>query len=146
MLVNTPVYGAYNRSTLAWCSLYSPKFAQMALHELAHTFSLSDEYEGKCGTPDTVKFSPVSDNNVGSDLTKLEWAPQGGPQPVLVDRAKDESCHLYKEGPKPDVGAWEGALGRHTMYYRPSKTCRMRDSYREFCPVCSEQIESHLRI
>ncbi len=145
VLVNTKVYGASSRSTVAWCSLYPNKFPYMALHELGHTFDLSDEYEGECGTADVGQPNEVSDTNVGSDLASLEWTPVGGPALTLVEKDDPATCHQYKKGSKPEVAAWEGALGRHTKYYRPSKTCRMRNSYKEFCEVCTAQIESFLQ-
>ena len=36
------------------------------------------------------------------------------------------------------VGLWEGGYYRRRGVYRPSQGCRMRQSLRDFCPVCAE--------
>ena len=38
------------------------------------------------------------------------------------------------------VGLWEGAFYQETGFYRPVDECRMRDSSREFCPVCRDYL------
>ena len=140
VLVNTKLYGGSAKSNVAWCALH-PSYPLTALHELGHTFELNDEYENTCGIKDSGTAIPLRDFNIGGNPADLPWSP--GVSVPVAEKANNSTCHAYRPVP-PAAQAWEGGYDRHKGYFRPAKTCRMRDSKKEFCEVCQTIIISAL--
>jgi hypothetical protein len=142
-LINTTEYGAFCEGDLSWSCVKGSVYAKVLLHELGHSFRLNDEYESKCGTPDTLMpFYLRKDFNIGSDRTNLPWPMPEGVVPVM--KSNTSTCHSYKTADNPPIGAFQGGDHRHMDYFRPGKRCRMRDSSHEFCELCTNIIANEL--
>ncbi len=97
------------------------------IHELGHAFAgLDDEYveAGKRGFSRDEEDEHINTTRV-SDPLKVKWHYWKFPEPP--------------EGRR--VGTFEGAHYQEEGYYRPSPTCRMKNSSDRFCVVCFEQME-----
>ena len=96
---------------------------EVGIHEMAHSwFDLSDTYVD-FSVSDTIANNPLFDGpNVSLDTSSIEWA---------------SAMHL------PDIGLYEGALYRPDRY-RPSHTCKMRETGQPFCSWCRFIIEYRL--
>ncbi len=114
-------------------------FPDTAVHELGHSFGvLGDEYNIE-GDP-CLKNEPAiplpPNISATATLADLKWA------------------HLVEEGtPLPtsrgdfdagrEVGAFAGAYNCDELF-RASHVCKMRDSEKDFCPVCAEQLVNRM--
>ncbi len=117
-------------------------FLQAAAHECGHAFAgLGDEYDmdpspsakaqGFERPTDHVAARPVSPNVVGgSDESEV--------------RAAAPWQHWLKLGDQNWTGLpldiFEGAAHKRFLFWRPQRTCVMRDLGSRFCPVCMEQM------
>ncbi|HTF57203.1 MAG TPA: M64 family metallopeptidase, partial [Planctomycetota bacterium] len=105
-----------------------------SIHELGHAFAdLDDEYVDETVQQRYPAWDPAEEHlhfnttQVG-DVKKVKW-------------------HYWTQPPLPKgtvVGCFEGAYFRATGFWRPSPTCRMRDTSDPFCAVCFEQMEKSL--
>jgi hypothetical protein len=103
----------------------------VVLHELGHAFAgLDDEYENEDDIPQNPDFSDAEES-----------------EHVNVTRVSDPRLckwHYWLLPPAPlaAIACFEGGYYRTRGYYRPAKTCRMRDKYgSQYCSVCLEAIE-----
>ena len=109
------------------------RFPDVAVHEFGHSFGLlGDEYfistDPCLYNPDLALPPNVSETSTYDDLKWNEWIDESTPLPTPDAQADDH-----------DVGAYKKAYNCEDLY-RPSHTCKMRDSQREFCPICNQQL------
>ncbi len=96
--------------------------AEVALHEVAHSFSdLADEYGGYAGPYEGTEPGNV---NVTKDPTGAKWS----------------RWHGYDQPGIGVIGAYEGGRYYDTGIYRPSQNSKMRNLYQPFDAVSREKI------
>jgi hypothetical protein len=111
----------------------SGDFNDVVLHEMGHAFGgLDDEY---VEAGDAAVFPDYGDPEEPAHINSTRQS-----NPKLV------KWHYWSQPPAlPDdqrTGCFPGSYYRATGYYRPAKTCRMREpTYRRYCAVCLEQLE-----
>jgi hypothetical protein len=147
ILVNYPVYGGSGR-TYAWFSKTPGQFPAVFLHELGHTMLLKDEYEVACGKS-RLGTGTIREYNITSEELTPQWATSidiGPPHVVAKPYGHKTDCEAPYTGAATDVGAFEGALYKHTGYYRPSHDCLMRHNVagNTFCKICDSIIANRL--
>lgn len=135
VLVNSNLYGGCSTGSIAWASLAPGLAARLALHEIGHTFDLSDEYENDCGEASNATWL-LSDFNVSTNTNTPPWNHWIGSARPRVDKAADTDCYAPSPYPNGIVGLFEGGSYYHKGYYRPSHRCRMRAISDPFCPMC----------
>ena len=106
----------------------------VAIHEMGHAFArLDDEYVDES----VQKRHPAWD--AADEKFHINTTQESNPLKV--------KWHYWNNPPAPkgtQVGCFEGAYYRDKGFYRPSPTCRMRDSSAPLCPICFEQLEKRL--
>lgn len=125
----------------AWASIYNFGYgwADMALHELGHSFGLQDEYvaEGP-----KIEYNPRFFNVTNqSDAADCIWATERSPG--ITHNPTQNSAGQPPHDPDV-IGTFQGALYHETKYYRPSADCRMREVTAPFCPICIKAISHQL--
>lgn len=136
MISNTNRTSGFAGLYVSIVTAYDPRieFPDTAVHELGHSFGvLGDEYnidgdpclfaEPRISLPANIAASAEPD-----ELKWMHWVEEDAPLPTPVG-----------ESVAVKVGAYAGAYNCDELF-RPSYTCKMRDSDEDFCPVCSEQL------
>lgn len=128
----------------------------LALHEIGHSaFALADEYDFFHGPddddfedPDYSRYEgdePEEPNitaaNTRGDAKWSHLIPRGVDVPTTTkDDCEESDWGDSNPEPPGTVGLFEGAGYHRCGLYRPVFNCRMRQTHRDFCPVCEERI------
>ena len=128
----------------AWASLGSMSgragWEEVAVHELAHGFGLSDEYIDRRMA--TLNNKPPRYDNVSSSLraSALTWNDLARlPDATALPTHRDDGASIDARGGGA-LAAYQGAYYSDESW-RPSLHCRMRDYHPGgFCGVCSRTI------
>jgi hypothetical protein len=142
MIVNEPRWGGSGGAT-AVVSAVAKEHPGILLHELGHTwFQLSDEYSGPQNEDTAAEppRMPAQSFNVAASAERAALPWEDLLDPVTAPLPTDDSAAGLVR-----VGAYRGALHSSTRRFRPSFTCRMRDTGAAFCPVCADRIGATLR-
>lgn len=139
VLVNYPVYGGWGAGEISWSSCHPDLFIPLAIHELAHTFGLYDEYENACGVADE-SGSTMKTPNISSSSKSPLWRNQVNDAWYVKTKSHSTDCDFEPPVPQVPIGAFAGGYYRHVKYYRPAEKCRMRSLNDDFCAVCKAQI------
>lgn len=120
-------YPSDDKIGIAFSSIYSSdtkngSWLNTTIHEFGHSFgNLADEYWTENKDDEHVNVS--KENN----FFTVKWKKWMGYDEVGIYPIEKET-----QTTKNSSG--------NTMYYRPSQKCRMRDSGKDFCPVCMEEV------
>ncbi len=128
LLVNDTQYGG-SGGILAISSLNSSS-SDVTMHELGHSFGgLADEYEDY--TPGYSGYeSPNTTAETVRELIKwTDWIEPSTPIPT-----PENTSYIGI------VGLFEGACYETYGWYRPMFFCKMRETTRQFCSVCREEL------
>lgn len=108
----------------------------LALHEIGHSIGLADEYSE---TGPIINYQEAMPNVTNDrNAHSCKWHHSITPE-IFHDPTQgheDPSQH-----PSGTIGTFEGALYKKQGLYRPTSECKMRNTQKEFCPVC----QSHIR-
>jgi len=156
ILVNSGIWGGAASGNVASVAMVGG-WINIILHEIGHSaFGLADEYnywEG-CGidtTRDNAPDGEPSEPNVTTvkNRSSLKWRHLVDPStPIPTMENPDCSQCDGRANVLDDMyeaGLFEGAKYYHCGRYRPSYSCRMKESNRHFCRVCIEAIHDVLR-
>jgi len=110
-------------------------FTRLAIHEAGHAIAkLGDEYSDRVtdidfgaasSFPSLLPWANV-DNN-GRSPKWRQWLTPGVALPTNASVSDDT------------IGAFEGAMGISSGFYKPKQKCYMRKHGEPFCPICAEQ-------
>jgi IgA Peptidase M64 len=163
VIVNTATRGGSGLGDIPVLSRTSD-LHDVALHELGHSgFGLADEYDylvgcdpdGTARDPDGEQDRyPVEDGEpmaanvtIETNRARVKWRQLIHPL-QRVPTTENSDCAKCDTQDQPQlrgtVGVFEGAANYHCDVYRPVFNCRMRNSFRPFCPVCQERIRRTL--
>ena len=162
VVVNSTVLGG-SGGTIPIMTTAGSDWPSSAVHELGHSaFGLADEYpyyagcdSGEEGHDVHTALEPVEPNvtaffGLPPTLPLLKWAllvTPGAAIPTTQNPDPDcTTCDETDDNPVDDgtVGAFEGAHYFHCGAYRPEFDCRMRNSSKSFCAVCTDVIRTTL--
>jgi hypothetical protein len=145
VIINASKYGGSGGS-VATCST-DPQAAQIAIHEIGHSFyDLADEYGGNgTGTPTGEPTQP----NVTRDTNRAtnKWSAL-----IAARTAMPSACAAGCVGCTPPttppaagaVGTYQGGMYSDCAIFRPLPDCKMRTLSAAFCPVCAGVIRTAL--
>lgn len=157
-LVNSTQWGGAGGS-IAKFSIAGSGWVQGAIHEMGHTlFGLDDEYEYLygCGLETDhddyrnwiIHWEPAAPNITGeTKRNALKWKDlilPSTPVPTTSNPDCTQCDPQLSPVPTGTVGLFEGAGYYHCGLYRPEFWCKMRDTGRLFCSVCSRRIGQKL--
>ena len=158
VLVNSTQRGGCAQPGLhVFATAISTDWKEVVLHEMGHAaFGLADEYgtwQG-CGSGETDHNNAPAGEPIEPNVTlvtnraTLKWRHLVHPE-VPVPTMQNPDCGQCDPNPNvlPDeyqIGLFEGARYFHCGLFRPAFNCRMRDSTKQFCPVCLEAIADRL--
>ena len=159
VLVNTSQRGGCANGNVFSTAL-SSDWREVVLHELGHAaFGLADEYStwAGCGSGETDHDTPGDtvepfQPNITKQTTRatLKWSNLVALTTPLPTMSNPDcaSCDERADttGVSGLVGLFEGAGYYHCDIYRPSYTCKMRDSSQPFCAVCIQAIARRLAV
>jgi hypothetical protein len=145
VVVNTPNYGG-GGGPVAWFST-DPRSAEIAIHELAHTFfGLADEY-GDIINDYTGPEPPAPNITINANIATTKWRTLISPG-IALPTTLNPNCSQEDTRPSPvevgSVGLFEGGGRAHCGIYRPEYDCRMRTLGHPFCTVCQQRIRTIL--
>jgi len=146
-IVNTSKYGGSGGIDMpvAVCST-APTAAQIAIHEMGHTFELADEYGGSAVHIDEPEFP-----NLTLDPHAInKWDGlilEGTPTPTMCNPncAASTCVPPGTTVPVGTVGTYEGGGSSSCNIYRPTRFCKMGSTNEPFCPVCLSVIRGTLQ-
>lgn len=148
VIVDDPDYGG-GGGDVAWFSRGSGDWKDVAIHEMGHSaFGLADEYD--YGDVDHHPGGEPRQVNVSQepDPARVKWRSLVTAGPQVPTRANPD-CTKTDPGPPATpastIGTFAGAKYHHCGLYRPSFDCKMRTTAKDFCRVCSEEIQRVLR-
>lgn len=129
---------------------FNPRWVNVALHELGHSFTLQDEYYVELAPGETEdarskayeysnEFPNVSDSPNVLDSNWAHDATEG------LNHNPTKKWDSNQQLDADVIGTFQGAFYSKTKYYRPHATCRMRKPTEEFCPVCQNVIVNQLK-
>ncbi len=170
VLVNSPRYGGsasrshnlgvMSTSNTHWTGV-TIDWADIAIHELVHTFGLGDEYmylQG-CGLDSSEQDhfpsdigSEISPNlDITSDRQNIKWSDlvlESTPMPTMPNPDCGECNYVGSPVELETVGAFEGGGYHHCGIYRPQYYCLMGigaiEGNSKLCAVCSREISNIL--
>ncbi len=126
IIVNHTMYGGSGGSFATFSM--NNKSSEVAIHELGHSFAnLADEYEvgDRAG-----REAPNTTSETQRSFIKWRlWIDETTPIPTPEN-------DIFSDV----IGLFEGAVYNAIDWYRPKLECKMRNSYKDFCEICKEQI------
>lgn len=144
VLVNSQKLGAASGTDVMWVANGDPQFANIVLHEIGHMVGLADEYEyyEGCGDTNYTGAGYRIEPNV-SNTNAETWEGRRSPGDPPVTPAMDcVNCDTRPSGTLPaGIGAFEGAGWYRCGFWRPTRTCKMRDVAEPFCVVCLDTLK-----
>ncbi|GAA4439505.1 hypothetical protein GCM10023091_21780 [Ravibacter arvi] len=157
VLVNNSIRGGCANGNV-FATALSNDWLDVVMHELGHAaFDLADEYSTWAGCTsgetdrDNAPGGEPAEPNITAhrNLAGLKWAPLVGPlTPVPTMENPDCSTCDERANVRPtdtEIGLYEGAGYYHCGLFRPTYTCKMRNSSQPFCKVCAGAIQNRLR-
>src|SRR5262249_14429377 len=145
VIVNASKYGG-SGGVVATCST-DPSAAQIAIHEIGHSFyHLADEYGGNgTGTPagEPVEPNVTRDTNRATNKWRALIAATT-PMPSACGTGCTDCTPPTTPPPPGAVGTYEGGIYADCGTYRALPDCKMRTLSAPFCPVCAGVIRTAL--
>lgn len=130
ILINSKKSGG---AAILWATQTNVVRPSIFPHELGHSFgNLADEYVADsdlCYWFNLFKPNISLAGNSRQDVKWNQWIQQDTPIPT-------PDTNVFAQ----ITGLFQGASNCPTVFYRPARTCKMKESHRSYCAICKEQL------